>query len=155
MEKRAFVVVGLIAAIGVFGIVETLEAQPAGSQRLRRLGGRTFWVQVDQVDGPMSFQNCYQFFPDQSWEETLNPTMGGWTQDSNGAKTSYSVDAVVFGVLPLHQVGEVSPAGGRGVLQLVATSTVTIPFTDPPTILTYISVGSEIDPGAAALCPAS
>ena len=126
MKKKAYLVVGLIAAIGVFGIVETSEAQPKESQRLRGLGGRVFSVLVTQVFGPPivdDFQNCYVFDQDGTWFETEVSTEGFWTQDSVGARTTYRVDALSEAgpfFLPVEQVGQVTPAGGRGILQLVA-----------------------------------
>ena len=61
-------------------------------------------------------------------------------QYSNGAKTTYtaSVDAGVV----LIQDGMVTPANGKGVLQLEAFSTVW--FGDFP-LAEFISVGSEVD----------
>ena len=37
-KSQSMIALGLIAVISIFGIVETLEAKPKGSQKLRGLG---------------------------------------------------------------------------------------------------------------------
>jgi hypothetical protein len=156
MRSKAYLatIAALIATIGVIGIVETVEATPDGSQRLRGLGGRIFLVEVEVVfaeDGfgipPVGsfFSNCYFFEPDGTWLDPAFPRPGGavagdWMQHSNGTKTAYtaSVDA---GVL-LWQDGTVTPAKGKGVLQLEAFTTVL--FGDW-VLGKFVSVGSEVD----------
>lgn len=141
MSKNACLVAILTAAIGVLGFDGTLEAQPSDSQRLRGLGGRVFLVSVTLNGQPFSPNNCYFFETGGNWYETGFPTAGTWTQHSVGASTTYSVDALAAGgLLQLLQDGQVTPARGSGVLQLIATSTL-------PAIpgLEFVSVGYEID----------
>ena len=136
--------IALTAAIGVFGVVDRLEAEPDGSQRLRGLEDRVFFVSVDiEVPGVGVFpfaDNCYDFAANGKWSETLVPDWDGdWAQDSIGSKTSYSVLATDSAGQTLRQDGWVTPAGGSGVLQLVAVSTVDgLPFI-------FHSEGAEID----------
>jgi hypothetical protein len=155
-------VLASITAISFFGIVGTLEAKPSESQRLRGLGDRVFLVTVTLTKDLIgiglpigtSFPNCYVFAADDdeggnNWFETAFPTKGMWAQDSNGAKTSYTAENAE-GFL---QLGLVTPAGGKGVLQLVAKSFVdAVPGGDPAE-LEFLSVGAEIDESEIAGCP--
>ena len=77
------------------------------------------------------------------------PRRGYWTQDSGGAATGYRVDAG-----DLQQYGRVTPARGKGVLQLEAES-ILLPgfFPDGSGLAEFFSVGSEIDESEMDLCP--
>lgn len=102
------------------------------------------------------FENCYIFNADGSWEEPLFPVPGTWEQGSLGAKTSYAVSAlaedfdvgIIVDVL-LEQTGKVTPAGGKGNLQLTAFSQVF--FTDFPVegedllVGEFLANGHEVD----------
>lgn len=156
MRNKAYLalLIALVTASGVFGLVETVGATPNDSQRLRGLGGRVFLVDVDVVvDGIAvdSFANCYFFDPDGVWYETGGTPLGTWAQHSNGASTTYSVVADTGTVGRLLQDGQVSPARGKGVLQLEAVST--LPDLELPFDLKFISIGAEIDESLVYLCP--
>ena len=130
-------------------------AAPDGSQKLRGLEGRVFLVTVEVVrddfgvfefffGAPVgtTFPNCYAFNAD-DWTETGFPTTGTWSQDSVGARTGY----VVTNNEGLEQLGFVSPAGGKGVLQLQAVSTIN------PAGLEFFSVGAEVQGSDITDCP--
>jgi hypothetical protein len=139
MRKK--LLIAAAAAVGMLGGMQALHAVPKGSQRLRGLGDRVFLVDVDfYVFGEFSssFRNCYVFDADGTWSETLFPTAGTWEQNSTGAKTSYNVVAQNQG-FPILQEGWVTPAGGKGVLQLEADTA------GPLAAFTFVSVGAEID----------
>jgi hypothetical protein len=150
MRRKAYfaVAIAMIIPLGVGGIAETVGATPDESQRLRGLGGRTFEVEVTNLTTGDVFANCYTFNEDGTWIDPLFPAPGVWSQNSNGASTSYSGEASFFipGVISasLVQEGTVTPAGGRGILQLEAHSTAVIeeegaePFT-----LEFLSVGFQ------------
>lgn len=147
----------LLVILTVIGAMNTAVADPDESQRLRGLGDRVFLVNVDfYVDGELqfSFPNCYFFTSDVNadgnkiWFEPA--AQGSWKQNSTGASTSYFVTADLPDGLTLLQEGQVSPAGGSGILQLEAISTIQ-QFGD---FLEFFSVGSEIDEAdAEASCP--
>lgn len=161
MNKKASIA-GLIVAIstfGVTGLVETAGAAPDESQRLRGLGDRVFQVSVELTVDPFgifaslfgvpvgtTFPNCYIFAaePDadgNNWFESAFPTVGTWTQYSVGATTDYVVD-----LGDLIQEGRITPARGKGVLQLEATTSIA-------GVLEFHSVGEEIFGSAIADCP--
>lgn len=108
----------------------SLQADPEESQLLRGLGGRSFAVEVTELGTINLFPNCYSFNEDGSWIDPLFPVPGTWTQDSPGAATTYTAT----GVLPigggiavlLTQVGRVTPARGKGTLQLDADTSADI-----------------------------
>lgn len=153
MRNKLYLIV-IITLITAIGLVETVGATPDGSQRLRGLGGRVFLVEVEVVSAldccglpPVGFvfPNCYFFEPDGTWVDPAFPrpeavVPGNWIQHSNGTKTTYtaSVDAGVV----LIQDGTITPANGKGVLQLEAFTTVW--FGDFP-LAEFVSVGSEVD----------
>ena len=166
MNLHTSVVAGLIFSVGMFGAVEPLLATPDGSQRLRGMGDRVFLVTAELTADRLgiglpigtTFPNCYIFVaePDAegyNWFESAFPEVKGiWAQDSNGAKTSYVVEAI-NGPDVLGQWGQVTPARGTGVLQLVADSFVDI-IPGGPAELEFFSVGEEIDSSEAeSLCP--
>lgn len=156
MRTKAYsaLFIALITATSMIGLVETVGATPEDSQRLRGLAGRVFLVDVDVViDGITvdSFVNCYFFEPEGVWFETGGTPLGEWVQHSNGASTTYSVIADTGTVGRLLQDGHVSPAGGKGVLQLEAVST--LPDLVLPFDLKFISIGAEIDESLVYLCP--
>ncbi len=141
---------GVIAAICVFGIVDKVAAEPDGSQRLRGLGGRVFAVEVTDLSDGSTFPNCYYFNSDGTWDDPLFPELGTWTQDSTGASTPYTAEAVAdFGgiIIQLLQQGTVTPAGGGGVLQLEAHSQAIVVGGDFDGLVLaeFLSVGSEVD----------
>ena len=156
MRNKAYLalLIAMVTAGGVIGLVETVGATPNDSQRLRGLGERVFLVDVDVVIDEMvveSFVNCYFFDADGVWYETGGTPLGTWVQHSNGASTTYSVVADTGEVGRLLQDGQVSPAGGKGVLQLEAVST--LPDLEVPFDLKFISKGAEIDESLVYLCP--
>ena len=131
MKAHTHVVAGLVFAIGIFGAVVPLWATPDESQRLRGLGGRTFEVTVVELPDGVPFANCYFFEEDGTWIDPPFPGgPGGWVQHTNGASTTYTAMAEgdwFPGVyLELEQNGMVTPAQGTGVLQLEATSLVSV-----------------------------
>jgi len=133
-------------SIGVFGIVGSVAAAPDGSQRLRGLGDRVFFVNVEVVADPNGFfppgyvfPNCYFFNADGSWVDPGFPVPGTWEQDSVGTATGYSATADAGGGLVLLQNGVVTPANGGGVLQITAHSEAAI-FG-----LEFLSVGVEVE----------
>ena len=149
MKSRAFLTLAIGLIIGVFGSVESVEAAPDGSQRLRGLGDRVFLVNVEVVADPLEifgvgtiFPNCYIFNADGSWVDPGFPAPGTWEQDSVGAKTGYSATADAGGGLVLLQNGVVTPANGGGVLQITAHSEAAILG------LEFLSVGFEVE-----VCP--
>ena len=153
MKSKSYLTI-LVLLITAIGFVDTGWATPDGSQRLRGLGGRIFLVEVEVVfaeDGfgipPVGsfFSNCYFFGPDGTWVDPAFPSPGAsvagdWMQHSNGANTAYtaSVDAGVV----LWQDGTVTPAKGKGVLQLEAFTTV---LYGDWVLGEFISIGHEVD----------
>ena len=121
-------VAALVAAIGTFGFFETLEAAPDGSQRLRGMDDRAFRIEAAPPGDPGSY--CYYFNTDGEWVDERWPFgPGTWEQDSVGAATSYTAaaeaafpDGDFLFELILEQKGHVTPARGRGVLQLEAST---------------------------------
>ena len=165
MKTRPYVllIAGLIAAVGVLGLTQTVRATPDASQRLRGMAGRVFEVTVEVTKDDLgifegifgapvgtTFPNCYIFAADanasgNNWSESAFPTEGVWTQGSVGAKTSYQVTNVTG----FQQLGQVTPAKGKGVLQLEAVSTI-LAFG-----LEFVSVGSEVQGSDIDDCPIS
>jgi len=156
MRTKIFLttVISLTMSFGMFGIA---GADPDGSQRLRGLGGRVFEVQVFDPDGNFLMPNCYTFYPDGTWDDPEFPELGAWNQDSNGARTSYSAAATALDfdigdvgapflvTLQLDQTGTVTPARGKGVLQLEAYSVATIVEFGNLVVGEFVSVGYEVD----------
>lgn len=152
MRSKAYLttITALFVTFGVIGLVETVGATPDDSQRLRGLGDRVFLVNVELTFDPLgffsplpegtTFPNCYIFAAESdadgnNWFETAFPdTKGTWTQGSVGAKTGYVVDLG----FPFAQMGQVTPAHGKGVLQLEAETSI-------PEVIAFFSVGEEID----------
>ena len=138
----------LIAAFGVGGFADTVGATPKESQRLRGLGGRTFEVMVTELPAGEPFANCYIFLADGTWIDPPFGAPGTWVQHSNGASTTYTAEARLlipnFGIdLQLIQNGMVTPARGKGTLQLEATTTVTGFLFGLPFDATFLSVGMQ------------
>ena len=125
-------------------LAETALATPKDSQKLRGLAGRVFLVTTTELTGTIPPRpNCYTFNADGSWVDTGFPVPGTWGQHTNGASTTYSVTAVLPPIAGLLvQDGEVTPAQGKGVLQLEA---VTSFFIAGNLFLEFHSVGSEVD----------
>jgi hypothetical protein len=166
-EKKMFKKVLFTAVTGMiisFGIAGSASADPDGSQRNRGLGGRVFLVEVHDLFEDEFFDNCYFFNADGTWNDPLFPVMGGWSQDSVGAKTSYTAEALAEDInlapptaepfivdLLIEQVGKVTPAEGKGTLQLTAFSQVFfVDFDGGGDLLVgeFVSVGNEVD-----VCP--
>lgn len=159
-KTNAGIVVALIAAMSTFGVIDSLQAAPKESQRLRGMEGRAFLVESVALAGPPAAPGsyCYFFNPDAEWIDErfsldgVTSIPGTWEQHSVGAATSYtataSVDASVIGLglVELLQNGYVSPAGGKGVLQLQATTEVFIEALGPEAFQVLSTVGYEIDP---------
>lgn len=128
---------------------------PTESQRLRGLGGRVFAVSVEEVSPPgPGFDNCYTFLANGTFVDPLFPAPPGvpgtWTQHSVGAATTYTATAefqIPGGgpLVTLVQEGTVTPAPGRGILQLEANTTVFVG--EAPTFV-FFSRGQEVD-----VCP--
>ncbi len=150
-KARLSMIIALIAAMGAIGIIETVWATPDGSQRLRGMAGRVFYVEVEVVStlipgdtGPVGtvFDNCYFFNDGGEW---VDPGFvpGIWEQHGNGAATTYEAYAAIaaFG-FELLQEGSVTPAKGKGVLQLEAFSTFLIEGT---VFAEFESIGSEVE----------
>ena len=135
-----------------FGIAGSANADPDGSQRNRGMADRVFLVKVEVVStvipgdtGPVGtkFDNCYYFYDGGVWNDPLFPVLGTWVQHSNGAATTYSAFAEFPPIgLVIMQEGSVTPAKGKGVLQLEAVSTL---FGGPDQLAEFLSVGSEVD----------
>ena len=152
MKRNKLLTFIVLALVGV-GFIGPVAATPDESQRLRGLGGRVFAVNVYDVFAGVYFPNCYTFYEDGTWDDPLFPELGSWSQDSNGAKTSYTGTAYaedldigapfLINVL-LEQAGMVTPAGGMGNLQLWAFTEV---FSDElgGLIGQFESVGYEVD----------
>ncbi len=128
-----------------------IGAGPRESQRLRGLGGRVFAVHVEELSPPgPGFDNCYTFLADGTFVDPLffGPpgVPGTWTQHSVGAATTYTATAefeIPDGpTITLVQEGTVTPARGRGVLQLEANTTV---FVDGAPAADFLSRGQEVD----------
>ncbi len=159
MRTNLKVILATISTLGIIGLVGTSLAAPDGSQRLRGLGDRVFLVTakitVDRLTGGglvgVTFPNCYIFEAEAdadgyNWFESAFPNVKGhWTQDSNGAKTSYVVEALT-GIEGerITQWGRVTPARGKGVLQFEADTFLDI-FPGGFAELEFFSVGEEID----------
>lgn len=143
----------LVFAFFTIGAVETVLADPTDSQRLRGLGGRTFEVMVQQlVNGEVvdSFKNCYEFQADGTWIDPGFGEAGAWVQNSTGASTTYTAEAgpwVIPDVLDLVllQEGTVTPARGRGVLQLEANSYAWGTLFGEEVYFEFLSVGFQND----------
>lgn len=146
MKNRTFVIMicGLVA--GIMGVIETVAAAPDGSQHLRGMGDRVFLVHVEVVADPygifppgFEFPNCYFFESDGTWIDPGFPVPGTWEQDSVGTKTGYVASADTGEGLVVMQEGVVTPASGRGVLQITAHSEA------QALGLVFFSVGFEVD----------
>jgi len=169
MKRKAFliVVIGLIATFGVFGgsigIVDTAEASPNGHKSRDSLSGRSFQVNVKDLDLGTSNSNCYTFEEDGTWidplflEDFVFP--GTWIQHTGWFVTRYtafarvpaSVDLFVddgTSALLLIQNGTVTPTWRKGKLRLRAYSTVIIETTDGDgeiVIGNFLSTGHSVD----------
>ena len=158
-KMNAGIVVAVIAAISTFGVIDSLQAAPKESQRLRGMEGRAFLVESVALAGPPAAEGkyCYIFNPGAEWiDERFSLDMvtsipGTWEQHSVGAATSYtataSVDAsaIGLGLVELFQDGRVTPARGKGVLQLQATTEVYIELFGPKAFQILSTEGYEID----------
>lgn len=144
------------------GTAASAIADPDESQRLRGLGGRVFFVVVqDLFAEPGSegefFDNCYIFNEDGNWDDPLFPVPGTWDQGSVGAKTGYTASALVEDLdlgdglivdVLLEQTGKVTPARGKGNLQLTAFSQAFfVDFMGGDDLLVgeFVSNGYEVD----------
>ncbi len=134
----------LMVVVSTFLFAEAVTAAPKDSQKLRGLAGRVFLVTTTELSGTLPpTPNCYTFNADGSWIDTGFPVPGSWGQHTNGASTTYSVSAAIpqIGFL-LEQDGKVTPARGKGVLQLEAFSSF---FVAGNLIFEFHSEGSEVD----------
>ena len=161
---KAGVLLSVIVAIGSFGVYETLQAAPKESQRLRGMEGRAFLIDAfrfDENGNPVQFDGgyCYFFNADDEWLDQRWPFGPGmWEQHSVGAATTYTATASVnlpqvFGFVELIQDGSVTPARGRGVLQLESITEVYVtPPGEEDAILVdvILSIGEEVE---ASECP--
>lgn len=156
--RYSMIIIAVCAIWGMIGLVDSVRAAPDGSQNLRGLGGRVFFVEVQDLFAGTSFDNCYFFYPDGTWVDPPFPVAGSWNQDSVGAKTSYTATALAEGFdlgdgfivdLFLEQVGDVTPAGGKGSLQLWAFSQAFFVdfFGEGEDLLVgeFVSIGYEVD----------
>lgn len=149
---------GLALSVGLFAATEPLWAKPDGSQRLRGLGDRVFLVTAELTEDLVgiglpigtTFANCYIFAAEPNgegynWFESAFPDAKGiWAQQSNGAKTRYAMQAI-NGPDVIRQWGHVTPARGKGNLQITVVSTVDFFGVGDPDELEFYSVGEEID----------
>ena len=130
MRRMRILLVALLACGLVATSAVVASAEPDQSQRLRGLGGRDFAVHVTgTLEGaPAAFGNCYTFAAGGTWIDPLFPAPGSWGQHSVGVATAYTGTAsasLAPGItLYIVQEGEITPAGGSGVLQLVAHNVV-------------------------------
>ena len=129
MKNKFSVAAALAFVVSLLVSMGPLMAAPDGSQRLRGLEGRTFEVEVQNLTtGQPDGQNCYIFLANGLW---VDPKfgLGMAVQHSNGASTSYTAEASLdipnVLSLVLVQEGAVTPAQGKGVLQLEAITRVT------------------------------
>lgn len=160
-KLQAGVIGLLITVIGAFGVVETLQAAPDSSQRLRGMEGRAFLVEARALAGPPANPGsyCYIFNSEAEWIDERFPVPGTWEQQSVGAATSYTATASVefpgFGLVEVIQDGHVTPAGGKGVLQLEAVTEVFIEAfgLDPFQILATVGYEIDIDDCPSSLPP--
>jgi hypothetical protein len=151
--------IALITGFGVIGLVETVGADPDGSQRLRGMADRTFFVNVENLGTGEMGTNCYAFPADGSWADGV--LVGGWVQHSNGAKTAYSADGSADNwmgsgfTLLIKQEGVVTPAHGSGILQLRAFSDIfVVELPELGAVAQFESVGEEIfGDDIYGLCP--
>jgi hypothetical protein len=158
IRSRLVALTTILTTFSILGLAGIVAAAPDDSQRLRGLGDRVFLVTaeltVDRLGIGLpigtTLPNCYIFNAEAdadgyNWFESAFPDVKGtWAQDSNGAKTSYGVEAsnAVSGD-QITQWGRVTPARGKGVLQLEADSFVDI-IPGGPAELEFYSVGEEI-----------
>jgi hypothetical protein len=162
-KMKAGLVLSVIVAIGSFGVYETLQAAPKESQRLRGMEGRAFLIDAfrfDENGNPIQFDGgyCYFFNADEEWVDERWPFGPGmWEQHSVGAATSYTATASVnfppIGFVELIQNGSVTPAQGRGVLQLESITDiyVTPPDAEEAVLVDVIlSIGHEVEAGACS-----
>lgn len=162
MKTKALVLVTslLLATSGLVGLVESAGATPKESQRLRGMEGRVFFVQVLDVFNNVTDPNCYFFNSEGVWDDPKFPVLGNWSQNSVGAKTSYMADAFAEGFnlgseeapfivdLLLEQSGNVTPAKGKGTLQLTAFSqAIFVDFMGGGDLVVgeFVSVGYEVE----------
>ena len=98
-------VISLLVTFGVaggsIGIIDTAEAGSSGSHSRHSLAGRTFLVNVKNLDDGTSNLNCYTFEEDGTWIDPrfLGPTIeellfpGDWIQHTGGFITRYTAFA--------------------------------------------------------------
>lgn len=143
IKTQVVVTAAFITVTGAFGLIESLQAAPTESQRLRGMEGRAFLVEgfILDEDGNVTGENppggsyCYFFNSDAEWiDERWIGGPGTWEQYSVGAATSYAASAAVevepMVFVALDQNGRVTPAQGRGVLQLEAVTDVLLDIYD-------------------------
>ena len=158
-KTKTGIAVTVIAAISTFGVIDALQAAPKESQRLRGMEGRAFLVESIALAGPPAAPGsyCYFFNPGAEWIDErfsldgVTSIPGTWEQHSVGAATSYTATASVdasalgLGLVELLQEGHVTPARGKGVLQLQATTEVYVELFGPDPFQILSTVGHEID----------
>ena len=149
MRTKTFLT-AFISLILSLGLYATAGATPKDSQRLRGMADRVFYVQVEVTStlipgdtGPEGtvFENCYFFNNGGVWIDPPFGVPGMWVQNSNGAATTYTAFAI-DGALAVLQEGSVTPAKGRGVLQLEAFSSLVF---SEFVLAEFFSVGYEVD----------
>ena len=171
MKRKAYLsaVIGLLATFGIFGgsigIVDTAEASTNGHHSGDSLSGRSFNVNVKNLDDGTSVRNCYTFKEDGTWidpaflgptpEEGLSP--GTWVQHTGGfitrytafAKTAFPIDIGdgLVGPFRLIQNGTVTPTWRKGKLRLRAYSTLIIEAEGigDIVIVNFLSTGKSVD----------
>lgn len=138
------------------GLAVTPQANmgPDGSQRLRGMAGRVFAIEgeflssiVPDINPGDTFVNCYTFNADGTWDDPLFPApgasvLGTWTQHSVGAATPFTATVDATAPLILVMEGTVTPARGRGILQLEAYWTA---FSGEVALVEGRSLGHEVD----------
>lgn len=165
MKRKAFLiaVIGLIAIFGAIGgatgIIDTAEASH-GRSSSDSLSGRSFQVNVKNLDDGTSSSNCYTFEEDGTWVDPLflGPPpylfLGTWVQHTGWPFTRYTAFAKSpaipeFDDLPplrLIQNGTVRPGWRKGSLRLRAYSTAMLDLPGVDVVIAnFLSTGHSVD----------
>ncbi len=164
MKRKAYLsaVIGLLATFGVIGgsigIVDTAEASFSRSHS-HSLAGRSFQVNVKNLDDGTSVPNCYTFEEGGTWVDPaflgggLPVFLGTWVQHTGGFFTRYTAFAKSpeipdFAVPPLRliQNGTVVRSFRKGKLWLRAYSTVMLDLPGVDVVVgNFLSTGHSVD----------
>lgn len=168
MKKSLFltVTVALITSVGVMGgsigIIDTAEAGPNAHSR-HSLAGRSFQVNVKNLDDGTSNSNCYTFEESGTWIDPLFlegfVIPGTWIQHTGWpfirytafARTPFPLDLgeldLGMATLRLIQNGTVRPGWRKRSLRLRAYSTAIAEVDDGSDVVigNFLSTGYSID----------